>query len=101
MGERLGRYKAESDTKPRRTALAAYFRTATFILEKAYRARNRKFETVFLQRRVSANLIADLIGLGVTSNRLYGLLSSEGSSIVPCTFSVFAPTGIPEVLNSK
>jgi hypothetical protein len=28
LGERLGRYKAESDTKPRRTALAAYFRTA-------------------------------------------------------------------------
>jgi hypothetical protein len=36
LGERLGRYKAESDTKPRRTALAAYFRTATFILEKAF-----------------------------------------------------------------
>lgn len=37
--------QAGSDTKPRRTELAAYFRTADFASEpKAYRARNRKFE---------------------------------------------------------
>jgi hypothetical protein len=37
--------QAGSDTKPRRTVLAADFRTADFVSEpKGYRARNRKFE---------------------------------------------------------
>jgi hypothetical protein len=43
--------QAGSDTKPRRTVLAAYFRTADFVSEpNAYRARNRKFEFSSLQR---------------------------------------------------
>jgi hypothetical protein len=47
------RYKAGSDTKSRRTVLAAYFRTADFVSEpKGYRARNRKFESSSLQDTV-------------------------------------------------
>jgi hypothetical protein len=45
--------QSRSDTKPRQTVLAAYFRTAEFVSEpKGYRARNRKFESTPLQRRV-------------------------------------------------
>jgi hypothetical protein len=43
--------QAGSDTKPRQTLLAAYFRIADFTSEpKAYRARNRRFESISLQR---------------------------------------------------
>ena len=46
-----------SDTKPRRTVLAAYFRTADFVSEpNAYRARNRK--TLWGERRGSGNFVA-------------------------------------------
>jgi hypothetical protein len=45
--------QAGSDTKPRRTVLAADFRTADFVSEpKGYRARNRKFEFSSLQQTV-------------------------------------------------
>ena len=45
--------QAGSDTKLRRTLLAAYFRIADFTSEpKAYRARNRRFESISLQQTV-------------------------------------------------
>ena len=45
--------QAGSGTKPRRTVLAGYFRIADFTSEpKAYRARNRRFESISLRRRV-------------------------------------------------
>ena len=52
--------RAGSDTKPHRTILAAYFRTADFVSEpKAYRARNRKF-------RIQPPPAASLLTLGPT-----------------------------------
>jgi len=49
--------QAGSDTKLRRTLLAAYFRIADFTSEpKAYRARNRRFESISLHRGVRDNL---------------------------------------------
>src|SRR5436309_8605644 len=51
--QQTGAYKADRTRKSRRTASAAYFRTAALISEpKAYRARNRKLESTSLQRRV-------------------------------------------------
>ena len=45
--------EAGSDTKPRRIVLAAHFRIADFTSEsKAYRARNRRFESISLHRGV-------------------------------------------------
>jgi len=46
-------YKAGSDTKPRQNRLSRYFRIADFTSgPKADRARNRRFESISLQRRV-------------------------------------------------